>query len=194
MQCGRRCSLCCYGLFDISFPDALIVAEGLSRLPAETRAAVRARAAETQPLIQCEAPELRAPYLLSEISEERIDRIVDRLRSPSCPFLGDQNECLIHEHRPLACRLEGAPMVDVQDGLFGDWFELTFTEGVPPEAIRDLERDYYQMQDDEENLTEALTQTLLDNKLNRAPVFIPSLVVEFESFWKRLLRKTDGSS
>lgn len=45
MQCGRGCSLCCYGLFDISFPDALMVAEGLSRLPDDTRAALAACAA-----------------------------------------------------------------------------------------------------------------------------------------------------
>jgi len=55
--------------------------------------------------------------------------------------------------------------------------------------MKDLERDYYQMQDAEENLTESLAQTLLDNKLNRAPVFIPSLVIEFESFWSNLLHK-----
>lgn len=132
--------------------------------------------------------------MLSEISEERIDRIVDCMGNPRCPFLGEQHECLIYEHRPLACRLEGAPLVDVQDGLFGDWCELNFTEGVPAVAMKDLERDYDQIQDAEENLTESLTRALLDRKLSCATVFIPSLIVEFESFWKKLLREAGGSS
>jgi len=40
-------------------------------------------------------------------------------RSPRCPLLGSHDECLVYECRPLACRLEGAPMVDSRDGPFG---------------------------------------------------------------------------
>jgi len=179
-------------LFDVSFPDALMVAEGLSTLPDDTRAALTACAAAIQQTIHREAPELKSPFLLSEISEECIDRIVACMGSQRCPFLDEQNECLIYQYRPLACRLEGAPMVDAQDGLFGDWCELNFTAGVPAEAMKDLERDYYQIQDAEENLTESLTRTLLGRKLSCATVFIPSLIVEFESYWKKLLREAGG--
>ena len=32
MLCGRGCALCCHGLFDISLPDALLVAEAFAAL------------------------------------------------------------------------------------------------------------------------------------------------------------------
>ena len=32
LQCGRGCSLCCYGLFEIGAADIPILAEGLERL------------------------------------------------------------------------------------------------------------------------------------------------------------------
>ncbi len=193
MRCGLGCSLCCYGLFDISFPDALIVAEGLSKLPGKARAGVTLRAEELHHIILEEAGELKPPYLLTEMSEERIDEIVEGAQTPRCPFLGEKNECLIYEHRPLACRLEGIPMVDLHDGLFGDWCELNFTEGVSADALRDLGKDYRGMQQFEESLTEHLTQLLLKIKLKRASVLIPSLVVGFESFWKGLLTSSSDT-
>ncbi len=36
--------------------------------------------------------------------------------------------------RPMACRLEGVPMVDTRHGLLGDWCDLNFTGGVPEDA------------------------------------------------------------
>ena len=184
MQCGRGCALCCHGLFDISLPDAVRVAEAFGRLPGEVRTSVEGRAAEIQSVIEWEAPELRSPCLLNVVPEERIDRIVENAGSPRCPFLGEHAECLIYDNRPMACRLEDVPMVDLQDGLFGDWCELNFTSGVSEQALRDLGRDYYGMQEVEEAATESLSKTLLGEKLSVATVFIPSLVVEFDRFWK----------
>jgi len=184
MQCGRGCALCCHGLFDISLPDAAEVALAFDRLPSETRAAVTARAADIQAIIEGEAPDLRSPYLLHALPEERIDRIVENAGSPRCPFLGEHNECLIYDHRPLACRLEGVPMVDAQDGLFGDWCELNFTSGVPADAIDDLKLDYYHMQEVERAAIESISKSWFGKKLSETTVFIPSLIVEFERFWK----------
>ncbi len=189
MQCGRGCCLCCYGLFDISVPDALEVAEAFDALPVETRAAVSARAAEVQTAIEREAPELRSPYLLDILPEERIDAIVDNARTPRCPFLGERNECLIYEKRPIACRVEGAPMVDIHDGLFGDWCELNFTSGVPDSALRDLEPDYYGMQEIEHAAAESISQSLRRGNPSEITVFIPSLIVEFDRFWKPVLER-----
>jgi hypothetical protein len=42
----------------------------------------------------------------------------------------------------MSCRLEGVPMVDTHDGLFSDWCELNFVNGVPEAAWKDLEQDY----------------------------------------------------
>ena len=67
---------------------------------------------------------------------------VDAAQSPPCPCLRDAGECLIYESRPLSCRLEGVPMVDVHRGLFGDWCGLNFKEGIPETAIANLQLDY----------------------------------------------------
>ncbi len=187
MQCGRGCALCCYGLFDVTFPDALVVAEGLDSLSEDVRTGVKARAAVVQQLIMREAPGLTHPYLLRHANEARIDSIADSAKGSRCPFLGERSECLIYKHRPMACRLEGVPMLDAQDGLFGDWCELNFIGGVSAEATRDLQLDYYGIQAAQESFTRELTRELIGRALSRATVFIPSIVVEFEPFWKDLL-------
>ena len=46
MQCGKGCTACCYGLFDISLADALETARGFRQLPAPLQERVSSRAAE----------------------------------------------------------------------------------------------------------------------------------------------------
>jgi Fe-S-cluster containining protein len=120
MKCARGCALCCHGLFDISLPDALLLSQGLNALSPEVLQEVQARAAPIQATILRLAPGLKAPFILDQITETRIDEIVEQAASPPCPLLGARQECLVYESRPLACRLEGVPMADTRDGLFGD--------------------------------------------------------------------------
>jgi Fe-S-cluster containining protein len=138
MQCGRGCAQCCHGLFDISLPDALLLAEGYRSLPLFSQKEVRERALNINAQIVRECRALESPYLLNAISQEKIDDLADMHANARCPFLSELNACLIYEQRPLACRLEGIPMVDCADGLFGDWCKLNFRTGVSPEIIRDL--------------------------------------------------------
>ncbi len=187
MQCGRGCALCCRGLFDISLPDALMLAEGLNGLTPEQLARAKANAEVIQAGIQMGAPELRTPHFLDVLDEKQVDMIVEQASSPRCPLLGPENQCMVYEHRPLACRLEGLPMVDVNDGLFGDWCELNFTGGVPREALKDLENDYYGLQEVEQIATEILSDELFKERRRDATVFIASIIADFEDYWKRLL-------
>jgi hypothetical protein len=160
-------------------------------LPAETRTLVAASAAEIQKKIAKQAPELKAPYLLKMGDDSLIDRIVTRASSPRCPLLASDDSCLIYEHRPLACRMEGIPMVDVHDGLFGDWCELNFVAGVPSDAQDDLLRNYYELQEVERSSTARLSESLLGERQEALTVFIPSLIAEYENFWRPLLAKLD---
>jgi Fe-S-cluster containining protein len=187
MHCGNGCALCCHGLFDISVADALLVAEAFAGLPAEQKAAVEGRARVIQERICAAAPALAPPYILDSVLEEQLDVIVEHAMSPPCVFLGAQHECLIYERRPLACRLEGLPMVDAHDGLFGYWCELNFTEGVPPASLKELECDYYGLQNVEEVATEIVSEEVTGLKRRQLTVYIPSIVAEFESFWAALL-------
>ncbi len=188
MQCGRGCVLCCRGLFDISFPDALLLAEGLNGLTPEALARAKADANNIQSGILKSAPDLKTPHFLNVLTEEQIDRIVEQADSPRCPLLGPDNQCTVYEHRPLACRLEGLPMVDVKDGPFGDWCELNFTNGVPSEAMNDLKHDYYEMQEVEQIATEILSDALLGEDRRDVTVFIVSIVADFEDYWRRVLK------
>ncbi len=194
MQCRSGCTACCSGLFDISLPDALHVTAGMAALPADTSSEVTARAQEIQRRIVARAPDLAAPYLLKMKDELLIDRITARIQPPRCPFLSREHACLIYEHRPLACRLEGVPMVDAHDGLFGDWCEFNFPDGVGAESQEDLQRDYYALQEVERSSTASLSELLLGERLDAVTVFIPSLIVGYESFWAPLLAKLEASN
>ena len=48
MQCGKGCTACCYGLFDISLADALEVARGFQNLPIEVQREVYSKAVALQ--------------------------------------------------------------------------------------------------------------------------------------------------
>lgn len=187
MQCRRGCVFCCHGLFDISLPDAALLVEGLRALPAPALAEAIERARRVHSEILARAPELKPPYLLAGKGAERIDRITEEVVGARCPLLSEQDECLVYAHRPLACRLEGVPMIDTHDGLFGDWCELNFTQGIPRQTQPSLMLDYGGMQELEDTLTEELSMQRFGRPQPGLTVFIPSLLAEFDSFWNASL-------
>ena len=77
-------------------------------------------------------------------------------------------------------------MVDIQEGLFGDWCELNFKEGIPQTALADLQQDYDGIDQLEEMRSAAIARraALSDH---RAVTFIPSVIAEYENFWKQLI-------
>ncbi len=183
IQCKLGCARCCYGLFDVSLPDAVRVAQAFGQLPEITRDFVSRRAWAIQEQIEKECCGLTDPYFLF-ISAERVDGIVESIGEVRCPFLGEQNQCLIYDARPIACRLEGIPMVDTCDGLFGDWCDLNFKDGFVGDPPQDLCLDYYEIQAIEQKTTEKLSAVLLSTRLEEVTVFIPSIVAAYEGFWK----------
>jgi len=187
LQCARGCTRCCYGLFDISLPDAVITVEGMRSLSEEIQNDIIKDATETQRRIVEAAPSLASPFFLNDLSEEQIDKIVDLANEPRCPFLSQHNQCLIYDCRPLACRLEGAPMIDVEDGPFGDWCELNFTGDISSNAASALKRDYGRIQQVEAGSTILLSKLLLGQPLESVTIFIPSLIVEFKGWWQKSL-------
>lgn len=184
MQCRNGCASCCHGVFDISMADAVLVAQGFGALPAGSRARTLARARRIQRDIRREAPAVGPPFLLQGLSPDRIDEIVSGVPGTACPFLGGKNECLIYWHRPIACRMEGMPMVDAREGSFGDWCELNFTGGIQGDLTKELALDYGGLQAIEDELNRHLGNLILGRPVDNVTVFIPSVIVEFERFWK----------
>ncbi len=182
MQCAKGCARCCHGLFDVSLPDAMRIAHGYRLLPEVLKSAVAGIALDIQHQIVRECPELKEPCFLHELSEDRIDSIVDRIGEVRCPMLDEGDRCLIYDLRPLACRLEGVPMVDAHDGVFGDWCELNFREGVTPELAESLRLDYCGIQAIEGEATAKLSKILLGTPHEQVTLFIPSVITALDLF------------
>jgi Fe-S-cluster containining protein len=188
MQCGRGCTLCCHGLFDIPLPDALRVAAGFQGLAQSVHKDVQRHCELLHFELLQAVPKLKGPFFLKDISEDMIDRLVDRFDEMPCPFLGNGDECLIYEFRPLACILEGVPMVDARDGPFDDWCTLNFAGGMDKDVETDLVLDYYGIEAMIQSTEEILAGLIPDFPQDRTTVFLPSVVVAFETYWERLLK------
>ena len=150
LQCGRGCSLCCYGLFEIGSGDVPLIAEGLEKLhPARRRKIVR-RATE---IMEASAhPDLR------NCSPEEKEAFFDRTQATPCPSLDENGLCMMYEHRPLVCRTFGLPLRD-GDTYIGDICELNFTDSTERErrkAAWNLEWEDVLGPEDEYTIPEAI--------------------------------------
>lgn len=126
LQCGRGCSLCCYGLFEIGSGDVPVIAEGLEQLHPMRRQKIIRRSLE---IVESSAhPNLR------ECSPEEKEAFFDRTQATPCPNLDDEGACMMYEHRPLVCRTFGLPLRDGRK-FIGDICELNFTESTRPEQM-----------------------------------------------------------
>ena len=119
LQCGRGCSLCCYGLFEIGSGDVPLIAEGLEKLHPSRRKMIVRRAQEI--VESSNHPDLR------NCSADEKEAFFERTASTPCPNLNERGECLMYEHRPLVCRTFGLPLRNGHDYI-GDICELNFID------------------------------------------------------------------
>ena len=119
LQCGRGCSLCCYGLFEIGSGDVPVIAEGLAKLHPARRKKIIRKAQEI--IASSNHPNLR------ECDPVDKEAFFERTASVACPNLSDSGECQIYESRPLVCRTFGLPLRNGEEYI-GDICELNFTE------------------------------------------------------------------
>lgn len=119
LRCGRGCSLCCHGLFEIGSCDVPLIAEGLAALHPMRRSRIIRRALA---IVESSGhPNLR------ECSAEEKEEFFDRTESTPCPNLDDSGACMIYESRPLVCRTFGLPLRDGRKYV-GDICELNFND------------------------------------------------------------------
>ncbi|HEX9163277.1 MAG TPA: YkgJ family cysteine cluster protein [Thermoanaerobaculia bacterium] len=127
LQCGRGCSLCCYGLFEIGSGDVPMIADGLAGLHPMRRKRIIRRAVEI--IAESRHPNLR------ECSPVEKELFFNRTASVPCPNLSDAGECMIYESRPLVCRTFGLPLRE-DERYIGDICELNFNEASDEEKTR----------------------------------------------------------
>jgi Fe-S-cluster containining protein len=150
LQCGRGCSLCCYGLFEIGSGDVPMISEGLSRLHPSRRQKIIRRAAAI--VANSAHPNLR------ECSADEKEAFFDRTENVGCPNLSDAGECQIYESRPLVCRTFGLPLRN-GDEYIGDVCDLNFNEASQEEresASWDLQWEDELGPEDEFTIPEAI--------------------------------------
>jgi Fe-S-cluster containining protein len=150
LQCGRGCSFCCYGLFEIGAADIPLLAQGLQALDGRVRRGIVNRARRL--LTEQRHPDLR------ECSAEEKKAFFDRTAGAACPNLSRTGECLVYESRPLICRTFGLPIRD-GDRYIGDICDLNFTragQGDKDAAAWDLQWEDAIGPEDEYTIPEAI--------------------------------------
>lgn len=150
LQCGRGCSRCCYGLFEIGSGDVPVIAEGLAKLSSMRRKKIIRKAVEM--IAASGHPNLR------ECAPEEKEAFFDRTAAVACPNLSDAGECEIYESRPLLCRTFGLPVRDAENYI-GDVCELNFTAASKEEqtaAAWDLQWEDELGPEDEYTVPEAI--------------------------------------
>lgn len=153
LQCGRGCSFCCYGLFAVGAADIAVIDEGLQKLHPMRRKRIIERAKEV--IATTNHPNLR------DCSSAESNLFFERTASTPCPNLSDAGECMIYEHRPLACRTFGLPLRD-GDRYIGDICDLNFTiasKGEKDSAAWDLQWEDQLDPEDEYTIPEAIVLT-----------------------------------
>lgn len=156
MQCGRGCSLCCYGLFEVSSSDVAVLVDALNAVDDATRADIIATAEETMRVT--DHPNIR------EITDDARDEFFDRTASIPCPALDARGACRIYEHRPLVCRTFGLPLRNA-DEYIGDICDLNFKTADAETLMRaswDLQHEDVVETSDQYTIPEAI---LIANRL-----------------------------
>jgi Fe-S-cluster containining protein len=185
--CGKGCYDCCLGLFDISLLDAYYLLQGFKQLPKSVQTEVIQRSKKIVAQIKKFQPNLTSPYYLTELSDEDIDTLCDRFAELRCPLLGDHNQCLVYQFRPMTCRLHGLPMIDAKEGEYYissdkksyniiGWCERNFNRK-EISTLSDLAYPFTELDKKELELFIRFTQALFTKPVYEIYLFIPAALL-----------------
>jgi Fe-S-cluster containining protein len=181
IACASGCSSCCRGLFDITLLDALYLQRGFAQL-SESQQAVLRHAAE-QRLIPLSAinPAFVSPWLLNGLPEEEWDDLMPEEDEVPCVLLTEDGRCLLYGYRPMTCRLNGIPLIDLSgEEFFDEWCTLNFMSG-DPRQLSDLKFAFMDLFARELLLFQELLKGLTGTARNEVDLFIPAALVMVES-------------
>ncbi len=106
--CREKCSDCCYAIFDLTLIEALYLKNkfletitgkeknDLIEIAGKTDRVLVKMKRDAYKKVKKGADELE---IVGEMSQERV----------RCPLLGEDNLCIMYEHRPITCRVYGIP-------------------------------------------------------------------------------------
>ena len=177
IACRNGCSECCRGLFDITLLDALYLKRGFDRLPEPLKTELAREASRRLEQLSEVNPAFVEPWLLNGIPEDEWDALMPEEDETPCLLLSDTGGCLVYDCRPMTCRLNGIPLIDVSgEELFDEWCTLNFT-GEDPRSLCDLRFAFTELFTRELILFQELVHTLTGTVRNEVDLFIPAAVV-----------------
>ena len=104
VKCELHCSDCCNAVFGVFLIEALYIREYFEHINRDQKLAVMERAERADRALEDLQKKLKTfegdPGMQAyTLSRERI----------RCPFLDDNDECLLYQKRPVTCRVYGIP-------------------------------------------------------------------------------------
>jgi hypothetical protein len=92
----------------------------------------------------------------------------------ACVLLSEQGSCLVYDHRPMTCRLNGIPLIDTSgEELFDDWCTMNFISQ-DPRALPELRHPFRDLFAQELLLFRELSTRLLGEPFNEIDTLIPA--------------------
>jgi Fe-S-cluster containining protein len=177
ISCHDGCSACCRGLFDITLLDAMYLRRGFDVLPEPGKTAITHLAFRRMEKLSQVNTAFVAPWFLNAIPEEDWDALMPEEDETPCLLLSETGGCLVYQHRPMTCRLNGIPLIDISgEDFFDEWCSLNFTEG-DPRQLEGLRFDFNHLFSRELLHFQKLIRHLTGTIRNEVDLFIPAALV-----------------
>lgn len=177
IACRGGCSECCRGLFDITLLDALYLKRGFDELHEPLKTELARGASRRLKQLSELNPAFVEPWLLNGIPEDEWDALMPEEDETPCLLLSEAGRCMVYDYRPMTCRLNGIPLIDVSgEELFDEWCTLNFT-GEEPRDLLDLRFGFTELFTRELLLFQELVHTMTGTVRNEVDLFIPAAVV-----------------
>ena len=106
--CREKCSDCCYAIFDLTLIEALYLKDKfLKSFSGKSKTEIIEIADKTdRALVKLK----RDAFKQVKAGKDQLEIVgqmsMERIR---CPLLGENNLCVMYEHRPITCRIYGIP-------------------------------------------------------------------------------------
>ena len=172
--CREKCSDCCYAIFDLTLIEALYLNDkfiqsfsgkpknDLVEIAGKTDRVLVKMKRNAYKEVKKGVDELE---IVAKMSQERV----------RCPLLGEDNLCVMYEHRPITCRVYGIPTSTA--GTSHICGRTNFIQGKPYPTMN-MDKIYGQLQ----LLSAQLIQDIQSEKIKMHEILIPvsmAMITEF---------------